>query len=44
MLQLFQKMMAEGHQFIIVTHDPEVAAICHKTYTLSRGTLKEAAS
>lgn len=41
MLGLFKQMMADGHQFIIVTHDRDVASICDRIYTLHRGTLRE---
>lgn len=40
-LELFKNMMKDGHQFIIVTHDQQVAQICDKTFTLYRGRLKE---
>jgi len=39
-LFLFKKMMADGQQFIIVTHDKDVSKICDKMFTLSRGILK----
>ena len=39
-LSLFQKMMGDGTQFIIVTHDNEVANICDKVYLLENGKLK----
>lgn len=40
-LALFKKLIKEGHQFIIVTHDDEVAKICHKVYNLRKGVLYE---
>jgi len=39
-LDLFRKMIADGAQFIIVTHDDEVAKICNKVYYLRKGVLK----
>ena len=39
-LEIFKKMMVEGTQFIIVTHDDEVACICDNIYYLKKGTLK----
>lgn len=40
-LDLFKKMMNDGSQFIIVTHDDDVAKICEKIYYLKKGVLKE---
>ena len=40
-LELFKKMMKDGQQFIIVTHDEQVAKICAKTYHLRKGILQE---
>ena len=39
-LDLFKKMMTDGAQFIIVTHDDDVAKICEKVYDLKKGVLK----
>ena len=39
-LELFKKMIGEGRQFLIVTHDKDVADICQKTYDLKKGVLK----
>jgi len=38
-LSLFKKLMTDGTQFIIVTHDDEVAKICDKIYDLKKGYL-----
>jgi len=40
-LELFKKMKVDGTQFIIVTHDLEVAQICDRIYDLKKGILKE---
>jgi len=40
-LNLFKKMISDGTQFIIVTHDFEVSKICDKIYLLENGKLKE---
>ena len=40
-LSLFKKMMNDGTQFIIVTHDNAVSEICDKVYLLEKGKLKE---
>ena len=40
-LELFKKLIKDGSQFIIVTHDDEVANICEKIYFLKKGILKE---
>ncbi|MCL2558839.1 MAG: ATP-binding cassette domain-containing protein, partial [Turicibacter sp.] len=39
-LELFKKMIKDGTQFIIVTHDDDVAKICEKVYYLKKGVLK----
>ena len=39
-LNIFQRMMERGHQFIIVTHDEVVAEICDKSYVLKNGVLR----
>ena len=41
MLSLFEKMMKDGHQFILVTHDEVVAKICDQVYILTDGKLNE---
>lgn len=38
-LNLFKKMIIDGTQFVIVTHDEEVAKICAKVYHLKKGVL-----
>jgi len=38
-MSLFKQMMVDGHQFIIVTHDKEVSAICDSIYYLRGGEL-----
>lgn len=40
-LMLFKKMMQDGHQFIVVTHDETVAQICDQVYDLAKGELSE---
>jgi len=40
-LNLFKKMIEDGTQFIIVTHDNDVAEICEKTYNLKKGYLMQ---
>ena len=40
-LDLFKKMITDGSQFIIVTHDDEVAKICEKVYDLRKGVLRK---
>jgi len=39
-LELFKQMIQDGSQFIIVTHDNEVAKICEKIYNLKKGVLQ----
>ncbi|MCL1990933.1 MAG: ABC transporter ATP-binding protein [Defluviitaleaceae bacterium] len=43
-LTVFKKMMQDKVQFIIVTHDKEVSAICNKVYRLQEGKLKNLSS
>lgn len=39
-LDLFKELIAKGSQFIIVTHDDDVAKICDKIYHIKKGNLK----
>ena len=36
-LQVFKKMIEDGVQFIIVTHDKEVSLICNYVYYIQEG-------
>ena len=40
-LNLFKKMITDGSQFVIVTHDDDVAQICEKVYYLRKGVLRQ---
>lgn len=40
-LYLFKKLISDGKQFIIVTHDEEVADICDDVYCLKNGKLTQ---
>lgn len=39
-LSIFKKLMREGTQFIIVTHDDDVAQVCERVYDFKRGILQ----
>lgn len=36
-MQIFQKLHKKGHAFIIVTHDPGIAAMCDRTIKIKDG-------
>ena len=36
-MQIFQKLNKKGHTFIIVTHDPSIAAMCDRTIKIKDG-------